>query len=176
MNEHLSLIDENQTAKGEIAMGTVHFLVNNQSYTLDSQTKGTLLHILRNDLGLTGTKCGCQTGDCGTCMVILNGKATRSCLVTIKNLDGAVIQTIEGLSTAYTIHPIQQAFIDAGAIQCGFCTPGMVMSAKALLDVNPNPTQLEIRQAIDHNLCRCTGYEKIVEAILLAAQRMGGTI
>lgn len=155
-------------------MESVHMQINQKSYQLAPETKGTLLHILRDVLGLTGTKCGCDTGDCGACMVILNGKATRSCLVTIKALDGAVVETIEGLSSGAELHPIQQAFVDAGAVQCGFCIPGMVMSAKALLDANPAPSRQEVAAAIEPNLCRCTGYEKIIDAILLAAERMRG--
>ena len=134
----------------------------------------TLLKTLRDGLHLTGTKCGCETGDCGACMVIIDGDATRSCLVKAVNLEGKKIETIEGVSDGAHLHPIQQAFIDAGAVQCGFCIPGMIMSAKALLDKNADPTEEEVRKAIDPNICRCTGYEKIVEAILLAASRMGG--
>lgn len=134
----------------------------------------TLLKVLRDVLHLTGTKCGCLTGDCGACMVIIDGEAVRSCLVRASKLAEAKIETIEGLSDGPRLHPIQQAFIDAGAVQCGFCIPGMIMSAKALLDKNPNPTEEDVRAAIDNNICRCTGYQKIVEAILLAAKRMGG--
>ena len=107
-------------------------------------------------------------------MVIIDGKAVRSCLVKAVNVSGKAIETIEGLAAGEDLHPIQQAFIDGGAVQCGFCTPGMIMSAKALLDVNQSPTEAEIREAIDMNICRCTGYEKIVESIFLAAERMNG--
>ena len=132
-----------------------------------------LLFVLREVLGLTGAKCGCSTGDCGACKVIIDGKAVNSCLMLARNMEGKKIETIEGLSDGTALHPIQQAFIDAGAVQCGYCTPGMVMSAKALLDQNPNPTEEEIRNnGISNNLCRCTGYVKIVEAIQLAAKRM----
>lgn len=109
-------------------------------------------------------------------MVIIDGEATRSCLVKAVNLEGKIIETIEGLSDGTHLHPIQQAFIDAGAVQCGFCIPGMIMSAKALLDKNPSPTEEDVRKAIEPNLCRCTGYENIVKAILLAAERMGGDV
>lgn len=133
----------------------------------------TLLRALREGLGLTGTKCGCETGDCGACMVIIDGEAVRSCLVRAVNLEGKEIRTIEGVGDGEHLSPIQEAFIEAGAVQCGFCIPGMIMSAKALLDRNPNPTEDEVRTAIDHNLCRCTGYENIVKAILLAAEKLG---
>ena len=132
----------------------------------------TLLRALREGLGLTGTKCGCETGDCGACMVIIDGEAVRSCLVRAVNLEGKEITTIEGVGDGEHLSPIQEAFIEAGAVQCGFCIPGMIMSAKALLDKNPSPDEEEIREAIDHNLCRCTGYENIVKAILLAAEKM----
>lgn len=132
----------------------------------------TLLRALREGLGLTGTKCGCETGDCGACMVIIDGEAVRSCLVRAVNLEGKEITTIEGVGDGEHLSPIQEAFIEAGAVQCGFCIPGMIMSAKALLDKNPSPDEEEIRGAIDHNLCRCTGYENIVKAILLAAEKM----
>ena len=113
-------------------------------------------------------------GACGTCTVVMNGEAVRACLINSKKLEGAEITTIEGLADGCSLHPIQQAFIDAGAVQCGFCIPGMIMAAKALLDKNVNPTEDEVRKALEHNLCRCTGYEKIVEAVLLAAKRMRG--
>lgn len=131
-----------------------------------------LLWTLRERLGLTGAKCGCGTNDCGACRVIVDGVARNSCVLLTRNMEGKRIETIEGLSDGLTLHPIQQAFIDAGAVQCGFCTPGMIMSAKALLDANPNPSEEEVREAIKPNLCRCTGYIKIVEAVLLAARRM----
>ena len=123
-------------------------------------------------MDLTGAKCGCNTGDCGACKVIIDGEAVNSCLVLAPKAVGKDIWTIEGLSNGPELHPIQQAFIDAGAVQCGYCTPGMVMSAKALLDKNLDPSEEEIRAAISNNLCRCTGYVKIVEAIRLAAERM----
>lgn len=130
----------------------------------------TLLQFLREDMDLTGTKHGCGLGDCGACTVILDGKAVNSCLALAVQVDGSEILTIEGLAEDGKLHPIQQAFVDKGAIQCGFCTPGMILSAKALLDEKPNPSELEIRTAISGNLCRCTGYQKIVEAIGEAAE------
>lgn len=147
--------------------------INGQTYEIPEEFQGsTLLTVLRNHLRLTGTKRGCGTNDCGACKVIIDGKAVNSCVTLVKNLEGKQIETIEGLEQNGRLHPIQQAFIDAGAVQCGFCTPGMIMSAKALLDQNPNPTEAEIRLALDNNLCRCTGYEKIVDAIRTAARMM----
>lgn len=147
--------------------------INGKDCHVSIEKNWNLLYILRDVLGLTGAKCGCSTGDCGACKVIIDGEAVNSCLVLGRNAAGKKIETIEGLSCGAMLHPIQQAFIDAGAVQCGYCTPGMVMSAKALLDKLPNPTEEEIRsRGISNNLCRCTGYVKIVDAILLAADRM----
>ena len=149
--------------------------INGFDRQVQVEEKWTLLYVLREVLNLTGTKCGCKTGDCGACMVLIDGEAVTSCTQRAYRLEGKKILTIEGMSDGEHLHPIQQAFIDAGAVQCGFCIPGMILSAKALLDKNPNPTEEEVRIGIDKNLCRCTGYEKIVEAILLAAKRMGRT-
>ena len=135
-----------------------------QSLTVDSNR--TLLEVLREDLGLTGAKQACDTGGCGACTVIIDGRPVYSCLVLAVDCEGKDILTIEGLASDDHLHPIQEAFIKYGAIQCGFCTPGMIMSAKALLDENPEPTEQDVRKAIAGNLCRCTGYAKIVEAIL----------
>jgi carbon-monoxide dehydrogenase small subunit len=135
----------------------------------------TLLQFLREDQGLTGAKHGCGLGDCGACTVILNGKPVNSCLVLAAQANGSEVVTIEGLAENGKLHPIQQAFVDKGSIQCGFCTPGMILSAKALLDNNPRPTEHEIRTAISGNLCRCTGYQKIVEAIKAASEAIEGT-
>jgi carbon-monoxide dehydrogenase small subunit len=121
--------------------------------------------MLRDDLGLTGTKYGCGEGDCGACTVLLDDQPVNSCLVLAAQVDGRKVTTIEGLADGDQLHPLQSAFIEKGAIQCGFCTSGMILSAKALLDNNPDPTELDIRTAISGNLCRCTGYQKIVEAI-----------
>ena len=125
----------------------------------------TLLEVLRESLGYTGTKRACDTGDCGACTVIIDGRAVLSCLTLAVEVQGKDIVTIEGLATGDKLHPIQQAFVDHGAIQCGFCTPGLILSAKALLDENQTPTRQEVRKAISGNLCRCTGYAKVVEAI-----------
>ena len=154
-------------------MELVTLNVNGRTYSIAVEKNWTLLHTLREVLDLPGTKCGCSTGDCGSCKVIIDGEAVNSCTVRAMDLGGKSIETIEGVSPdRFTLHPIQQAFIDVGAVQCGYCTPGMIMSAKALLDKNPDPTEAEIRAGISNNLCRCTGYVKIVRAIQLAASRM----
>lgn len=143
----------------------IKFTVNNQKHELEVEPSLTLLDLLRDRLKLTGTKKGCDEGDCGACTVIMDGKAVSSCLVLAVQVNGKEILTIEGMESAEGMHPIQQAFIEKGAIQCGYCTPGMILSAKALLDRNPHPSDAEIRTAVSGNLCRCTGYQKIVEAI-----------
>lgn len=130
----------------------------------------TLLEVIRGKFGLAGTKSSCETGHCGACTVILDGKSVKSCLVLAPQANGMDLLTIEGLGTRENLHPIQQAFIDHFAMQCGFCTPGMILSAKALLDENSNPTEDEIKANMTGNLCRCTGYKKIVEAIQTVAQ------
>jgi len=143
----------------------IKFKVNGKGYDLAVEPNKTLVDLLRYDLGLTGTKKGCGTGECGSCTVIFNGKPVNSCLVLAIQANGAEILTIEGLKPPLGLHPLQQAFVDKGAIQCGFCTPGMILSASSLLNQNPNPTEAEIRTALSGNLCRCTGYQKIVEAV-----------
>ena len=143
----------------------INLTINDQAYEIAVESNKTLADMLRYDLDLTGTKKGCDTGDCGACTVILNGDAVNSCLVLAVQTDGTVIETIEGLATDEGLHPIQEAFVEKGAIQCGFCSPGMILSTKNLLDKNPNPTEAEIREGISGNLCRCTGYQKIFEAI-----------
>ncbi|KPI49038.1 xanthine dehydrogenase [Clostridioides difficile] len=157
-------------------MEVIELDINGRLREVTIGKKWTLLYVLREILNLTGSKCGCSTGDCGACKIILDGEAVNSCLILAKNVVGKKILTIESLSDGVDIHPIQKAFIDCGAVQCGYCTPGMIMSAKALLDKNPNPSEMDIRKSIDNNLCRCTGYVKIVEAILLSAKRMGGMV
>jgi carbon-monoxide dehydrogenase small subunit len=148
----------------------ISLTINDQEYELAIQPNRTLLDMLRYDLGLTGTKKGCDMGDCGSCTIIMDGKAVNACLVLAVQANGKKILTIEGLDLDQGLHPLQQAFIKKGAIQCGFCTPGMIMSAKALLDRNPEPNEAEIRLKISGNLCRCTGYQKIVEAIQTASE------
>jgi aerobic carbon-monoxide dehydrogenase small subunit len=152
----------------------IRLTVNGEPVEAAVAQNQTLVQFLREDLGLTGTKHGCGLGDCGACTVILDGKAVNSCLVLAIQANGSEVLTIEGLAENGKLHPLQQAFVDKGAIQCGFCTPGMILSAKALLEEKPNPTELEIRTALSGNLCRCTGYQKIVEAIDDAAKVMSG--
>ncbi len=135
-----------------------------------------LLDWLREDLGLTGTKKGCAEGECGACTVIMNGKAVLSCLLPAFKADGAEILTVEGMARQGQIHPLQQAFLEEGAVQCGYCSPGMLLSAKALLDEDPRPSAEDIKKAISGNLCRCTGYVRIIRAVQLAAERMCGEV
>ncbi len=144
--------------------------VNNKEYEVAVEPNKTLADLIRYDLGLTGTKKGCDMGECGSCNVILDGKPVNSCLVLALQAADREIQTVEGLETEESLHPLQEAFINHGAIQCGFCTSGMLLSAKNLLEKKPNPDETEIRRAISGNLCRCTGYQKIVEAIASAAK------
>jgi carbon-monoxide dehydrogenase small subunit len=146
--------------------------VNGIDYRLSIEPRRTLLEILRENLGLTGTKKSCNEGNCGACTVLIDGRPVASCLVLAMDAQGKEILTIEGLSEGEKLHPIQEAFLKHGAIQCGFCTPGMVMSAKALLDENPEPTTVEVRRAITGNLCRCTGYQHIVDSIMAASKMM----
>jgi carbon-monoxide dehydrogenase small subunit len=146
--------------------------VNGESHEVAVEPRLTLLEVLRDMVGLTGTKNGCSLGNCGSCTVLLNGKPVASCLVLAVEAQGKEVMTIEGLAQNGELHPMQQAFIDHGALQCGFCTPGMILSAKALLDENPDPTEDEVKEALSGNLCRCTGYTDAVNAILDVAERM----
>ncbi|MCL1805438.1 MAG: (2Fe-2S)-binding protein [Clostridiales bacterium] len=148
----------------------IRFHLNGEKKEIEADVSLSLLDVLRDVLGMTGTKHGCGKGECGACTVIVNGKAVNSCLFPIMKAEGAEVLTVEGLQKGGELHPIQQAFIDKGAVQCGYCTPGMLLSAKALLDENPSPTRLEVKAAIGGNICRCTGYVKIEEAILSAAE------
>jgi len=149
--------------------------INNRDYEVDLKGHETLLEVLRNKLGLTGTKTACEESECGTCTVEVNGRAVLSCITLAQTLEGDTITTIEGLVKEDKLHPLQQAFMDKGAVQCGFCIPGIIMSAKALLEKNPAPTREEIDYALDGNLCRCAGYLKIIEAIEEAGRVMAGS-
>ena len=145
--------------------------VNGDAYTVHVEPNRTLLDVLRDDLGLTGTNRGCNQGDCGACTVHVDGKAMNACLVLALDADGSRVTTIEGLASGGRLHPLQEAFVDEGAVQCGYCTPGMIMTAAALLDAHPTPTDEQIRDGIEGNLCRCTGYESIVRAIRAAGRK-----
>lgn len=148
------------------------FTLNGDPIEVVCKDNMTLLDLLRDKLGLTGTKKGCEQGECGACTVMLDGKPVNSCCTLAVECEGRDVVTVEGIAKNGQLHPIQKQFIEKWALQCGYCTPGMIMSAKALLDVNPHPTELEIREAVEGNLCRCTGYAKIVEAIQAAAAEM----
>ncbi len=148
----------------------IELKINGDLYEVAIDPRRTLVEVLRDDLDLTGTKESCGDGDCGACTVIMDGKPVNSCLTLALEAQGKDILTIEGLAQNGQLHPVQQAFIDHFAVQCGFCTPGMILSAKALLDRNPHPSEDEVRKAISGNLCRCTGYVKIVEAILAVGE------
>ena len=153
---------------------TIKLKVNGKEHTLEVGANETLVEVLREKLGLTGTKIGCNRGECGACTVLIDGETTLSCLTLAIECEGREVLTIEGLENSKTgdLDPIQEAFIENFGIQCGFCTPGMVMSAKALLEKNPNPSEEEVKEGIQGNLCRCTGYTQIVESILVAAEKV----
>ncbi len=155
-------------------MRQIEIKVNGVMHGIDVQPWDTLLDVIRDKLGLTGTKEGCGLGECGACTVIMNGKTVNSCLVLAVEADGKQIITIEGFSEGDKLHLVQQAFIDLGGLQCGFCTPGMIISAKAMLDENQNPTEEEIRRGISGNFCRCTGYTKIIQSIQAAVPKKEG--
>ena len=148
----------------------INLTINGDPYELLVEPRKTLLSVLRDTIGLTGAKESCSTGDCGACTILLDGKPVTSCLVLAVSANGKAITTIEGLVNEGELHPIQRAFVEKGGIQCGYCTPGMLLTAKALLDENPNPTEEQIRRYLAGNICRCTGYNKIVQAVTYAAQ------
>lgn len=156
-----------------MAKHAITLIVNGQEEELLVPSSMTLLHALREELGLTGTKNGCEAGECGACTVLVDGQPTNSCLVLAVELDGREITTIEGLAAGGKLTPLQEKFAELNAVQCGYCTPGVLMSATALLNRNPHPTEAEITQALVGNLCRCTGYQRIIDAIM-AASRQGG--
>ena len=153
---------------------TVKLVINGETHILEVEHRRTLLEVIRDDLRLTGTKKMCGQGECGSCTVLMDGLAVNACLVLALDADGKRIETIEGLAQDGKLHPIQEAFIEKGAIQCGFCAPGMILTTKSLLAKNPTPTEVEIKTAIAGNFCRCTGYARIVDAIQSAAVRLRG--
>jgi carbon-monoxide dehydrogenase small subunit len=152
----------------------IELKINGELFRVESETHRTLLEVIREELGLTGTKEMCNKGDCGGCTVMIDGRPVLSCLTLAIEAEGKEILTIEGLSEGFEPHPIQKAFVETGAVQCGYCIPGFIMSGKALLDRNSNPTEDEIKEGIANNICRCTGYIQIIEAIDVAAQELGG--
>jgi len=154
---------------------TITMNVNGTSVTKEVDARLLLVHFIREDLELTGTHIGCDTTSCGACTVMMNGRTVKSCTVFAVQANGAEIETIEGVANGAELHPLQEGFWEKHGLQCGYCTPGMIISAKHLLAKNPNPTEEEIRWAISGNLCRCTGYNKIVEAIQYAAEKMSST-
>lgn len=151
---------------------SIRITVNGNQYQVETKANITLLYLLRDELRLIGTKDGCQEGECGTCTVLLDGQPVNACLTLAVQCDGREVVTIEGLEKNGMLHPVQEAFIQKGAVQCGFCTPGMILSSVALLENNLSPTDTEIRTALAGNLCRCTGYNKIIDAVELAAQQL----
>ena len=150
----------------------IELTINGKKRKVETATSTRLLDLIRDDLRLTGTKEGCGKGECGACTVIMNGELVASCLILATQSDGAVITTIEGIGDNECLDPVQEAFIETGAVQCGFCTPGMILAAKKMLEENPHPDEEEIKRGISGNLCRCTGYQKIIDAIKLSANRL----
>jgi carbon-monoxide dehydrogenase small subunit len=156
----------------EERMEQLNITVNGKDYELQVKPSANLLDVIREDLGLTGTKEGCGVGECGSCTVIVDGITVNACLMLAMEAQGSRVTTIEGLADGEKLHPIQQAFVDVGGLQCGFCTPGMILSTKALLDENDSPTDEEIRKGLEGNFCRCTGYTKIIESVRTAANML----
>jgi carbon-monoxide dehydrogenase small subunit len=167
--ERGSLMTSSKKQKAQI-----QFALNGEPIEVAFAPNKTLLEVLREDLGLTGTKHGCELGECGTCTVLVDGRPVLSCLTLGLDMEGREVTTIEGMATAAGLHPLQETFADLGAAQCGYCSPGFLLAAKELLEHNPNPSREEIKEALSGNLCRCTGYVKIFEAVELAAARMRG--
>ena len=168
------MADDPNSPPPERAKAHLGFVVNGEPVEVAFAPHKTLLEVLREDLGLTGTKHGCELGECGTCAVLVDGRPVLSCLYLGLECEGRSVETVEGMANAAGLHPLQKAFADLGAAQCGYCTPGFLLTAQALLDSNPRPTLPEIREALAGNLCRCTGYVKIFEAVELAAAWMRG--
>ena len=160
---------------GEVPVRRIKFTINGVRKAAEVEPRLLLAHLIRRGLGLTGTHMGCDTTNCGACTVLVDGRAVKSCTMLAVQVDGHEIETVEGLATASELHPLQEGFKEEHGLQCGFCTPGMMMAAKALLDENPDPSEEDVRWALSGNLCRCTGYQNIVRAVLKAAGRTAGT-
>ena len=159
-------------APGDVPVRRISFTINGEEKTAEVEPRLLLAHLIRYGLRLTGTHTGCDTTNCGACTVLVDGSAVKSCTMLAVQADGHDIETVEGLATASELHPLQEGFSEEHGLQCGFCTPGMMMTAKALLERNPDPTEEEIRWALSGNLCRCTGYQNIVKSVLWAAQKL----
>jgi aerobic carbon-monoxide dehydrogenase small subunit len=157
---------------GEVPMRRIRFTINGMKKAADVEPRLLLAHLIRRGLGLTGTHMGCDTTNCGACTVLVDGKAIKSCTMLAVQVDGREVTTVEGLATASELHPLQEGFKEEHGLQCGFCTPGMMLAAKTLLDANPDPTEEDVRWALSGNLCRCTGYQNIVKSVLWAAAKL----
>ena len=164
--------DLGDEAATDVPVRRIKFAINGAKKVAEVEPRLLLSHLIRRGLGLTGTHMGCDTTNCGACTVLVDGTAVKSCTMLAVQADGHEIETVEGLATASELHPLQEGFREEHGLQCGFCTPGMMMAAKALLDANPNPTEEEVRWALSGNLCRCTGYAKILDAVKIAASRL----
>jgi aerobic carbon-monoxide dehydrogenase small subunit len=164
--------DHDGQAEGTVPMRRIKFTVNGAKKIAEVEPRLLLAHLIRRGLGLTGTHTGCDTTNCGACTVLVDGRPVKSCTMLAVQVDGREISTVEGLATASELHPLQEGFKEEHGLQCGFCTPGMMMAAKALLDENPDPTEEDVRWALSGNLCRCTGYQNIVKSVLWAAEKL----
>ena len=164
--------DRGDEATADIPMRRIRFTINGAKKVAEVEPRLLLSHLIRRGLGLTGTHMGCDTTNCGACTVLVDGKAVKSCTMLAVQVDGHEIETVEGLATPSEVHPLQEGFKEEHGLQCGFCTQGMMMAAKALLDANPDPTEEEVRWALSGNLCRCTGYQNIVKSVLWAADKL----